>query len=266
MTNPSPEDKARLDATRAPLMDHLIELRKRLVYAMIAFGICFGVCFYFSTPIMNFLMQPLRATTNHVIYTALTEIFFTQLKIAMFGGACLAFPIIAGQIWIFVAPGLYRHERTAFLPFLVFTPIMFAMGASFVYYVMLPFAIRFFGGYQVPETAGVMGVELQARVADYLDLVMTLIFAFGMTFQLPVILSLLGKVGIISVKALKDMRRYAYVGLFGIAAIFTPPDAISMLSLAFPLVALYEISVISVGMIERSRAKEDAARKAAASS
>ena len=266
MTNPSPEDKARLDATRAPLMDHPIELRKRLVYAMIAFGICFGVCFYFSTPIMNFLMQPLRATTNHVIYTALTEIFFTQLKIAMFGGACLAFPIIAGQIWIFVAPGLYRHERTAFLPFLVFTPIMFAMGASFVYYVMLPFAIRFFGGYQVPETAGVMGVELQARVADYLDLVMTLIFAFGMTFQLPVILSLLGKVGIISVKALKDMRRYAYVGLFGIAAIFTPPDAISMLSLAFPLVALYEISVISVGMIERSRAKEDAARKAAASS
>ena len=264
MTNPSPEDKARLDATRAPLMDHLIELRKRLVYAMIAFGICFGVCFYFSTPIMNFLMQPLRATTNHVIYTALTEIFFTQLKIAMFGGACLAFPIIAGQIWIFVAPGLYRHERTAFLPFLVFTPIMFAMGASFVYYVMLPFAIRFFGGYQVPETAGVMGVELQARVADYLDLVMTLIFAFGMTFQLPVILSLLGKVGIISVKALKDMRRYAYVGLFGIAAIFTPPDAISMLSLAFPLVALYEISVISVGMIERGRAKEDAARKAAA--
>ncbi len=263
MSGPTPEDKAALDATRAPLMEHLVELRKRLVYAMISFGLCFGACFYFATPIFNFLIKPLHATTNHLIYTALTEVFFTNVKIAMFGGACLAFPIIAWQLWAFIAPGLYRHEKRAFLPFLMWTPVMFLMGASFVYYIMLPFAIRFFGGYQVPVTAGTMGIELQAKVGDYLDFVMTLMFAFGLTFQLPVLLSLLGKVGIVSVKALKDMRRYAYVGLFAVAAVFTPPDAISMMSLAVPLVALYEVSVISVMLIERNRAKEEAARAAA---
>jgi sec-independent protein translocase protein TatC len=142
----------------------------------------------------------------------------------------------------------------------MWTPVMFIMGAGFVYYIMLPFAIKFFGGYQVPTTQNVMGIELQAKVSDYLDFVMTLMFAFGLTFQLPVLLSLLGKVGIVTVKSLKEMRRYAYVGLFALAAIFTPPDAISMLSLAFPLVALYEVSVFSVMMIERNRAKEDAAR------
>ena len=260
MTEPTPEDKAALDATRAPLMEHLVELRKRLIRAMIAFVICFVICFYFSTPILNFLTQPLHVATNHLIYTALTEVFFTDVKIAMFGGACLAFPVIAWQLWIFIAPGLYRHERHAFVPFLLLTPIMFAMGAGFVYYIMLPFSIRFFGSYQVPTTAGTMGIELQAKVSDYLDYVMTLMFAFGLTFQLPVLLSLLGKVGIVSVKALKDMRRYAYVGLFAVAAVFTPPDAFSMLSLAFPLVALYEVSVFSVMMIERNRKKEEAAR------
>jgi|SRR6185437_10990903 len=260
---PTPEDKAALESTRAPLMDHLIELRKRLIRAMIAFGICFGVCFYFSMPIFDFLTRPLHMATNHLIYTALTEVFVTQIKIAMFGGACLAFPFMAAQLWLFVAPGLYRHERRAFLPFLAWTPIMFLAGTAFCYYVMLPFAIRFFASYQVPSSAGVMGIELQARVSDYLDIVMTLIFAFGLTFQLPVLLSLLGKVGIVSVKALKEMRRYAYVGLFAVAAVFTPPDAISMLSLAIPLVGLYEISVFCVMMIERGRAREDAARSAA---
>jgi sec-independent protein translocase protein TatC len=261
---PTPEDKAALEATRAPLMDHLIELRKRLIWAMIAFGVCFVGCFAVSTPILDFLIKPLHIATNHLIYTQLTEIFFTQVKIAAFGGACLAFPFMAAQLWMFVAPGLYRHEKRAFLPFLMWTPVMFILGVSFVYYVMLPFAIRFFSSYQVPASATTMGIELQARVGDYLDLVMTLMFAFGMTFQLPVLLSLLGKVGIVSVKALKDMRRYAYVGLFAVAAVFTPPDAFSMMSLAIPLVALYEISVFSVMMIERNRAKEDAARAASA--
>jgi sec-independent protein translocase protein TatC len=262
---PTPEDEAALDATKAPLMEHLLELRRRLIYALISFGICFVICFAFSTQILRFLERPLAAATNHLIYTALPEVFFTQIKVAMFGGACLGFPMIAAQIWMFVAPGLYRHEKRAFLPFLMWTPVLFVMGAAFVYYVMLPFTVKFFGGYQVPTTGGAMGIELQAKVSDWLDLVMTLMFAFGLTFQLPVLLSLLGKVGIVTSQALKNMRRYAIVGLFAVAAIFTPPDAISMMSLAVPLVLLYEISILSVVMIERGRAKEEAERASGSS-
>jgi sec-independent protein translocase protein TatC len=263
---PTPEDEAALDATKAPLMEHLLELRRRLIYALIAFGICFGICFAFSTQILRFLERPLAATTNHLIYTALPEIFFTQVKVAMFGGLCLGFPMIAAQLWMFVAPGLYKHEKRAFLPFLMWTPVLFTMGAGFAYYVMMPFMVRFFGGYQVPASQGVMGIELQAKVSDWLDTVMTLIFAFGLTFQLPVLLSLLGKVGIVTSQALRSMRRYAIVGLFAVAAIFTPPDAISMMSLAVPLVLLYEVSIFSVVMIERGRAREDAERAAASGS
>jgi len=259
---PTPEDEAALDATKAPLMEHLLELRTRLIWSVASFGICFGVSFAFANQIFAFLTRPLHSATNHLIYTALTEVFFTNVKIGMFGGICLGFPIIAWQIWLFVAPGLYKHEKNAFWPFLLFVPVMFSLGAAFVYYVMLPFSIKFFAGYQVPATATAMGIQLQAKVSDYLDLVMTLIFAFGLTFQLPVLLSLLAKVGIVSAKALRDMRRYAIVALFAVAAIFTPPDAISMMSLAVPLVLLYEISILSVLFIERGRARDEAARAA----
>jgi sec-independent protein translocase protein TatC len=265
VVKPTAEDEAALDATKAPLMEHLLELRTRLIWAVASFFVCFVICFFLAKPIFNFLMRPLHEAlagqaNDHLIYTALTEVFFTYVKIGAFGGLCLGFPAIAAQIWIFVAPGLYRHEKRAFLPFLLGTPVMFILGAAFVYYLMLPLSIKFFTGFQTLGTADAMGIQLQAKVSDYLDLVMTLIFAFGLTFQLPVILSLLAKVGIIGAQALRDMRRYAIVGLFGVAAIFTPPDAFSMLSLAVPLVALYEISILLVMLVERKRAKEDAIR------
>jgi len=265
VVKPTPEDEAALDATKAPLLEHLVELRTRLVWAVLSFFICFVICFFFAKPIFTFLTRPLHEAlagqaNDHLIYTALTEVFFTNVKIGAFGGLCLGFPAIAAQIWIFVAPGLYRHEKQAFWPFLLGTPVMFILGAAFVYYLMLPLSIKFFTGFQTMGTADAMGIQLQAKVGDYLDFVMTLIFAFGLTFQLPVVLTLLAKVGMVSVRALRDMRRYAIVGLFGLAAIFTPPDAFSMLSLAVPLVALYEISILLVYFVERKRAKEDAAR------
>jgi sec-independent protein translocase protein TatC len=267
MNKPSLDDEAAMDATKAPLMDHLIELRTRLIWSVLTFVACFLVCFFFARPIFGFLTEPLNAAlvgqaNRHMIATGLTETFFTYVKVGMFGGLCLAFPVLAAQIWMFVAPGLYKHERRAFLPFLAATPFLFVLGGAFVFYIMLPNAIRFFVSFETHGGGDTLGIELQAKVSEYLDFVMTLIFAFGLCFQLPVLLSLLGRVGIVSSAQLRSMRRYAIVGLFAVAAILTPPDIFSMLSLAIPLVALYEISILCVRLIERDRVKKDAAAAA----
>ena len=240
-----------------PLLDHLVELRRRLMWAMAAFMACFLVSFYFSSSIYYFLAEPLAHVLEHqgmpaphLIYTQLYEVFFTKIKVAMFGGIFLGFPVIASQLWMFVAPGLYRSEKRAFLPFLISSPVLFLMGGALAYYVVFPFAWKFFASFQSMTAGGGVPIELMPRVSEYLDLVMKLIFAFGLTFQLPVLLTLLAKVGIVSSKSLARFRRYAYVGMFVIAAVLAPPDVVTQCSLALPLIALYEISVVAARMVE----------------
>ncbi len=240
-----------------PLLDHLVELRTRLMWSMGAFLIAFVGCYHFSREIYSFLAQPLAdilqtqtGTDRRLIYTALTEAFFTYLKVAFFGAAFIAFPVIATQLWLFVAPGLYRSEKRALLPFLLATPLLFVLGAALAYYFVFPVAWRFFLSFETPTGAGGLPIQLEAKVSEYLDLVMKLIFAFGIAFQLPVLLTLLAKVGIITSRGLKRYRRYAYVGMFVIAAVLAPPDVITQCGLALPLIILYEVSIISSRMVE----------------
>ncbi len=248
-----------IDASEAPLIDHLVELRQRLIYSVIGFGLAFFAAFYFSSNILHFLILPFKwgtGTDVSLISIKLLGVFLVKLKIAMFGGLFVAFPLIATQIYRFVAPGLYKHERQIFLPYLIATPIFFVMGAALVYFMLLPVAIKFFYSLAASTAEGTSdGIRLMPDIEAYLDFVMTLILAFGVTFQLPVVLTLLGQIGIVKQEQLKRGRRFALVGVAILAGVITPPDPISMLSMCIPLFALYEIAVVAVGILERRRNK-----------
>lgn len=244
-----------IDDSRAPLLEHLVELRRRLLWSFAALGAAFAICLYFARPIFAFLVQPLlRAGQGKIIYTDIFEAFFAEVKVAFFAAIMLAFPILAIQLWQFVAPGLYAKEKRAFLPFLIMTPVLFLTGASLAYFVAMPLALHFLLGYQ-GEIGGIQQEALPA-VGNYLNFVTKFLFGFGVAFLLPVLLMLLERAGIVTRAQLKAGRRYAIVGAFAVAAVLTPPDVVSQLMLALPLVILYELALIGILFTERRRARE----------
>lgn len=264
-----------IDDSSAPLIEHLAELRTRILISMGAFVVCFILGYVAWKPIFAFLSHPMcvalaeRGQQCQLVLIKMQEGFFTAMKIAMWGGFALAFPIIAYQMWRFVAPGLYRSEKRAFLPFLVASPVMFAVGAAFAYYIILPFAFSFFLGFQdqmieAESGAGTLsgapaGVVFQGSMESYLGLTMTFVMAFGLCFQLPVLLTLMGRAGLVSSTGLKHMRKYAVVLILGVAAIVTPPDVLSQVILFSAIYPLYEISIFLITRFERERAAEEEA-------
>ncbi|TPI49805.1 twin-arginine translocase subunit TatC [Mesorhizobium sp. B2-9-1] len=268
----SDKEKEEIEKSSAPLIEHLIELRRRLIWSLGGFFVAFLVCFFFAKRLFNLLVVPFKWATQwagldphkvELIYTAPQEFFFTQVKLAMFGGMVIAFPLIATQIYKFIAPGLYKNERSAFLPFLIASPILFVMGASLVYFFFTPMVMWFFLAMQQTGTNDQVQISLLPKVSEYLSLIMTLIFSFGLVFQLPVVTSLLTRVGILSSQALAEKRKWAIVLSFVVAAVLTPPDPMSQCGLAIPTIILYEVAIWSSRMIERSQARDRLAREQA---
>jgi sec-independent protein translocase protein TatC len=255
-----------IDDSQAPLLEHLIELRTRLVRAVGALGLAFAVCLYFADDIFSLLVRPLASAfpegQGRLVYTKLYEAFFVEIKVALFAAFFLSFPVIANQLWAFIAPGLYAREKKAFLPFLIATPVLFALGACLAYFVVMPTAFRWFLGFE--GTAAGLPQEALPAMGDYLDLVMKFILAFGISFLLPVLLMLLNRAGLVSRAQLVTARRYVLVGILALAAVITPPDVISQIMLAVPLYLLFEGSLVLMRMSERKAEREKAAEAAVA--
>jgi sec-independent protein translocase protein TatC len=253
-----------LDETKMPLLDHLVELRNRLLWCVAAMAVAFGVCLYFAKPIFGFLVQPLLAAgQGKLIYTDIFEAFFVEIKVAFFAATMVAFPVIATQIWRFVAPGLYSKEKRAFLPFLLMTPVLFTAGAAMAYYMAMPVALKFLLGYS--GDVGGVSQEALPGVGNYLSFATKFLFGFGVAFLLPVLLMLLERVGILTLAQLKSGRRYAVVGIAAVSAVLTPPDIMSQILLLVPMYLLYEMAILAIMITGRKRAKpEEASAEATA--